>query len=136
MHLQNLWISGVSLKGLKSVWNWFWFLNVLDFFIEQHRKTSTLRSFKANENKCSEIQRIKFSKYTQNVWKHPFISHWSFITFAHVHWATNAQWMSGLHVFSSSLALSDFSACKRVDTQNIAFNKHFAWLEVNSYKLK
>ena len=48
------------------------FLNVLDFFIEQNRKTSTLRSFKVNENKYSGIQRIKFSKFLQNVWKHSF----------------------------------------------------------------
>ena len=136
MHLESPWISGVRFKGLESIWNWFWLLNLLDFFIERNRKTSTLKSFKVHENKCSGIQRIKFSKFLQNVWKHPLFSHCSFITFAYVHWATNAQWMSGLHVFSSSLALSSFSACERVYTQNIAFNKHFAWLGGTSYKLK
>ena len=39
--------------------------------------------------------------------------------------------------FQAPLALSGFFACERVDTQNIAFSrKHFAWLEINSYKLK
>ena len=48
-----------------------------------------------------------------------FFPHRSFITFAHVHRATNAQGMSGLHVFSSSPCI--VWHC-RVDTQNIAFN--------------
>ena len=140
MHLESPWISGVRYKGLESIWNWFWLLNLLDFFIERNRKHRRSKVLKymtvEHQSTCSGIQRIKFSKFLQNVWKRPFFSHCSFITFAHVHWATNAQWMSCLHGFSSSLALSGFSACERVYTQNIAFNKHFAWLEVNSYKLK
>ena len=72
MRLENPWISGVWFKGLESTWNWFWFLNVLDLFIKQNRKISTLISFEVNENKCSGIQKIKFSKCLQNVWKHLF----------------------------------------------------------------
>ena len=43
--LQNPWISGVQFKCLESTWNWFWFLNVLDLFIKQNQKISTLISF-------------------------------------------------------------------------------------------
>ena len=115
----------------------FWFLNVFDFCIEQNRKTSTLRSFKVNENKCSGIQRIKFLKFLQNVWKDSFFSHCSFITFAHVHWASNAQWMSGLHVFSSSPCIVWLFCMRTCWYPKHSFqHKHFAWLEVNSYKLK
>ena len=90
-----------------------------------------------NENKWSGIQRIKFSKFLQNVWKHSFISHCSFITFVHVHWATNAQWMSGLHMFSSSPCIVWLFCMWTCRYPKHSFqHKHFAWLEVNSYKLK
>ena len=39
----------------------------LIFFTEHNRKISTLIIFKVNENKCSGIQKIKFSKFLQNV---------------------------------------------------------------------
>ena len=134
MHLESPWISGFRFKRLESIWNWFSFLNVLDFFIEQNRKTSTLRSFKVNKNKCPGIKRIKFSKFSQNVWKHSFFSHCSFITFTHVHWATNAQWMSGLHVFSRSPCIVWLFCMWRCWYPKHSFqHKHFAWLEVNSY---
>ena len=143
-NLKALEFQESDLKALRvfEIGFGYWMSLIFLNEIEKHKRSkvlkymNTLKSFKVHENKCSGIQRIKFSKFLQNVWKHPFFSHCSVITFAHVHWATNAQWMSGLHLFSSSLALSGFSACERVYTQNIAFNKHFAWLEVNSYKLK
>ena len=89
--------------------------------MEQNRKTSTLRSFKVNEKKCSGIQRIKFSKFLQNVGKHSgfFPIALSLLSRMSIEPLMHSECLV-CTCFQAPLALSGISACERVDTQKIA----------------
>ena len=104
-------------KYLKSVFG-PWKLLI---FVERNRNILTLVSFKES---------IKFFKCLQNVWLKLFPVPLG--TLAHVHWTTHARWISGLHARAFKLSLSGVFANAGVYAQH----KHFAWLEVNSYKAK
>ena len=87
---------------------------------------------KASENKSLGKQStcIKFLKCLQNVW---FVaSALLFLSCMSAVRATSAQWMSGLHVFSSSPCQVFLHTCALV----YARHKHFALLEANLYKQK
>ena len=75
---------------------------------------------KAGENKFSGEQSTKFLKCCVKTLL--FCYQCSLVTLAHVHWATNAKQMSGLHVFK--LLFADVSACARVYARSIAFETH------------
>ena len=93
----------------------------LIFFIEQNRKTSTLRSFKVNENKCSGIQRILeiLTKCVKTLVFFPCAL--SLLSCMSIEALMHSECLV-CTCFQAPLALSGFSACEHVDTQNIAFN--------------
>ena len=131
--LEYPWISGVGLQGLESTWNRFLVHERFLIFVELDRNILPLISFKVNRSQGNQMLRwkgIKFSKCLQNVWLKLFPVPLG--TLAHVHWTTHARWISGLHARVFKLLLSGVFANAGVYAQH----KHFAWLEVNSYKAK
>ena len=103
--LENPRISGVLFQGLEITWNCFFVLESPWFFIEQAWKILMFISFKWNESQWKQLfmtgnQSIKFLKCFETCTQGPLV------TFVHVHWATSAQWMSGLRMFSSSHCLA------------------------------
>ena len=102
--------------------------------IEKNQRLEVLKLMKTNVQVYREYNSRNSYKMCQNTC---FFPHCSFITFVHVHWATNAQWMSGLPVFSSSPCIVWHFCMWTCWCPKHSFQrKHFAWLKVNSYKLK
>ena len=107
--LENPWISGVQFQGLESAWIWFSVLASPSFFYWMRLKNINawlLRKWKPVKTKFSGKQSIMFSKCSQNVRKGMFfIPSALFLLLSYVCWATNAQYMSGFHMLSSSCFL-------------------------------
>ena len=80
-----------------------------------------LRSFKVNENKCSGMERIKFSKFLLRENTRFFPIALSLLSRMSTEPLMHSECLVCTY-FQGSLALSGISARERVDTQSIAFN--------------